>query len=69
MQDPIKNSKEMGLITGFIIGVIYSFLSLFVFSLLNGTFSFSITTINELLFSGILGSISGIISVNVIKKK
>lgn len=64
----LKNVKEMGLITGFIIGVVYTILAFLAFSLLNGCISFDKTLINDLLFGGIAGAIAGIIAVNIKKK-
>jgi len=65
----LKDLKEMGLITGFIIGVLYTLFAFFVFSLLNGSLSFTPSIINDLLFSGIAGSIAGVFVVNIFGKK
>lgn len=64
----LKKVKEMGLITGFLIGITYTILAFIVFSLLNGCFAFSTTLINDLLFGGIAGAIAGIIAVNLKRK-
>ena len=64
----LKNVKEMGLVTGFLIGCLYTFLAFFVFSLLNGGVSFSPSLINDLLFGGIAGGICGVMCVNLLKK-
>lgn len=64
----MKNIHEMGLISGFLIGCIYTFLAFLVFSLLNGSLHFDASLINDLLFGGIAGGIAGIISVNILKK-
>jgi putative membrane protein (TIGR04086 family) len=61
----LKKSKEMGLISGIIIGFIYTILSLLVFSILSGGFEISKTILNDLAFASIIGGISGIIAVNL----
>lgn len=65
----LKNIKEMGIISGFVVGILYTLFAFIVFSLLNGGFSFSPSFINDLLFGGIAGSIAGIVAVNFIGKK
>lgn len=64
----MKGSKEMGLITGFSIGIVYTILSFVIFSILNGGFVFNSSLINDLIFGGIAGGICGIVSVNFRKK-
>lgn len=64
----MKGCKEMGLITGFFIGLLYTLLAFVVFSLLNGAFNFNSSLINDLIFGGIAGGISGILAVNFRKK-
>ena len=66
--DGLKKLKEMGLITGFLIGVLYTALAFVVFSILNGGFVFEMSLINDLLFGGIAGGIAGIIAVNFKKR-
>lgn len=61
----LRKCKEMGLISGILIGFIYTILSFLVFSLLVGQFEFSKTIINDLAFASIIGGISGIIAVNL----
>ena len=56
-----------GFARGFAIGVIYTILSYTIFSILAGEFSFSLTSITDMLFGGIIGGISGIIVVNIKK--
>ncbi|MGI5842267.1 MAG: TIGR04086 family membrane protein [Christensenellales bacterium] len=65
----LKKSKEMGLISGLLIGFFYTMISFFVFSILSREFKFSKTLINDLMFGSIIGGISGIIAVNLKKKK
>lgn len=64
----LKKAKEMGLVTGFLIGVVYTILAFVVFSILNGHFSFERSLINDIIFGGIAGGIAGIVSVNFRKK-
>jgi len=64
----LNKMKEMGLITGFLIGIVYTLLAFFVFSILNGGFCFDGSLINDLIFGGIAGAIAGIVSVNFKRK-
>ena len=64
----LKSVKEMGLVTGFLVGVIYTILAFVVFSLLNGGMAFEKTLINDVIFGGIAGGIAGIVAVNFKKK-
>lgn len=64
----LKGTKEMGLITGFFIGIMYSLLAFVIFSILNGGFAFNMSIINDAIFSGVSGGLVGIICVNIIKK-
>ena len=64
----LKKCKEMGLISGLIIGVLYTFLAFVSFSILDGHFDFGISCINDLLFGAIFGAISGIIAINFKRK-
>lgn len=64
----MKKLNQMGLVTGLLIGLSYTLLAFIVFSILSGSFSFSITLFNDLLFGGIIGAICGIIAVNFRKK-
>lgn len=64
----LKKSDKMGLVTGLIIGLVYTILAFVVFSILDGHFEFSKTLVNDLLFGGIIGAICGIIAVNLRKK-
>lgn len=65
----LKKMNEMGLIAGFLIGFLYTVLAFFVFSLLNGGLSFNPSLINDLIFGGICGAISGVISVNLFSRR
>lgn len=63
----IKKVNQKGLITGTIVGLLYSILAFVVFSILNGGFSFEITLLIDILFGAISGAICGIICVNMKK--
>ena len=64
----LKKSKEMGLVTGLLIGLVYTAVSFLTFSILDGHFSFSTTLLNDLLFGSVIGAICGIIAVNLKRK-
>ncbi len=64
----LKKVKEMGLVSGFLIGVLYTFLAFVLFSALNGGFVFDATLVTDMLFGGIAGAIGGIVAVNFKKK-
>ena len=64
----LKKVKEMGLVTGFLIGVLYTILAFVVFSILNGGFCLEPTLLNDMLFGGIAGAIAGVVAVNFKKK-
>ena len=65
----LKKNKEMGLISGLLIGFLYTIVAFIAFSILDGGFEFSITFVNDLLFGAITGAICGIIAVNFRRKK
>ncbi len=66
----MKNIKEMGFITGLIIGLTYIIISFICFSILDSfTFEFNKTLLNDIIFGTIIGGISGIIAVNCKKSK
>lgn len=64
----LKKAKEMGFITGFLIGAIYTILAFLAFSLLNGSLVFETSLINDIIFGGMAGAISGIFAINLKKK-
>ncbi len=64
----LKKSKELGLVSGLLIGFIYTFLAFLVFSILAGSFSFDVTLFTDIVFGAIIGAICGIICVNIKKK-
>lgn len=64
----LNKSKDMGLISGIIIGLMFTIISFLAFSILDGNFDFGITLLNDCLFGSIVGGICGIIAVNLTKK-
>ena len=61
----MKKTKEMGFITGMIIGLLFTVFSFLVFSVLdNFTFEISKTLLNDIIFGTVIGGICGIIAVN-----
>ena len=64
----LKKSKDMGLISGLIIGFMFTIIAFVAFSVLDGHFVFGISLLNDCLFGAIVGGICGIISVNLRKK-
>ncbi len=63
----LKKCKELGLVSGLLIGFIYTLLAFLVFSILSGSFTFNITLLTDIVFGAIIGAICGIISVNIKK--
>lgn len=63
----LKSDNTKGLKKGMIIGALFSILSYVTFSLLSMHFSFGFNVIIDLLFAGIIGSICGIMVVNIRK--
>ncbi len=63
----IKKQKDMGLLKGFLIGLLFTIFAFLVFSLLDGAFSFDRTLLNDIIFGSIIGGICGIICVNLKK--
>lgn len=63
----LKKEKEMGLVSGLLIGLIYTMVAFLVFSILDGNFVFDRTLLNDIIFGGIMGAICGIICVNIKK--
>ena len=58
-----------GWLRGFVFGMIYVVISFVIFSLLNGSFNFGVSLLNDLVLVGVGGMISGIIAVNVKKTR
>lgn len=63
----LKKCKELGLVSGLLIGFIYTILAFLVFSILSGSFTFDITLLTDTVFGAVIGAICGIISVNIKK--
>ncbi len=63
----LKNEKKMGLVGGFLVGLIYTIIAFLSFSILDGSFSFDKTLLNDVIFGSIIGGICGIISINIKK--
>ena len=61
----LKFYKEKGWLKGMAIGIIYSILAFVVFSILSSQLSLSISTFLDVIFSAIVGGISGVIAVNL----
>ena len=59
--------KKNGLLYGLLIGLLFTVVAFLVFSLLDGTFCFDRTFLNDLIFGSIIGAICGIICVNLKK--
>jgi len=63
----MKRIKELGLVTGLLIGIFHTVLAFLVFSILGGMFQLDITFLTDIVFSAIIGAICGIICVNIKK--
>ncbi len=63
----LKKQKQKGLISGLLIGFVYTIVAFFAFSILNGAFNFDHTLLNDIVFGAIIGGICGIICVNLKK--
>lgn len=60
----LKKVPQKGLLTGSLIGVIYTILAFLVFSLLGGTFKLTFSFFNDVVFALIIGGLCGIFAVN-----
>ena len=60
----LKGNKSKGLLKGGVIGVLYTVLSYFIFSLLVSNFSFGLNLLYDILFLGLAGVVCGVIFVN-----
>ena len=60
----LKQYQQKGLITGALIGLIYTFLAFLIFSFLGGTFNLSLSLLVDGVFALIVGALCGIFSVN-----
>ncbi len=64
----MRKIKELGLVSGLVIGVLYTILAFLVFSILGGCFVFDLSLLTDIVFGAIIGAICGIICVNIKKK-
>ena len=60
-------NRENGFLKGLVIGIIYTILAYLIFSILARQFSFTLNSLTDMLFGGLIGGISGIIAVNLKK--
>ena len=65
----LKKVNQKGLLSGLLLGLVYTILAFVTFSALNGKFDFSKSLLTDILFGGIMGAICGVISVNLKKDK
>ena len=63
-----KKDKSALFFKGILLGIFYGALSYLIFSLLNGSFSVELTTLNDLVFNAIVGAIIGLF-LNLIRNK
>ena len=63
----LRKSKELGLVSGLLIGFIYTIVAFVIFSILGGVFAFDLTFLTDILFAAVMGAICGIICVNLKK--
>ena len=63
----LKKVKHNGIFNGLFIGFFFTILAFLVFSLLDGSFVFDRTFVNDLIFGTIIGAICVIICVNLKK--
>lgn len=64
----LKKSKEMGFVSGILIGFFYTVLAFLTFSAIDRNFEIKMSLLNDILFGAIIGGICGIIAVNLKKK-
>lgn len=63
----LRKCKELGLVSGLLIGFIYTLVAFLVFSILSGSFTFDLSLLTDAVFGAVIGAICGIISVNIKK--
>lgn len=64
----LKKQNNRGFLKGLVLGLCYYILSFIVFSILQGSFSVTLSNVIDLLLTTLMGGIIGIIVVNVIRK-
>lgn len=63
----LRKTGQKGLVTGIIVGLLYTTIAFVVFSILNGKFAFDITLLIDIIFGVAMGAICGAICVNLKK--
>lgn len=63
----LRKHKQLGLLNGILIGLLFTIVAFLVFSILDGAFCFDRTLLNDIVFGSIIGAICGIICVNLKK--
>lgn len=63
----MKKYRQNGLLTGLLIGLLFTVIAFLVFSILDGGFVFDRTLLNDIIFGSVIGAICGIICVNLKK--
>ena len=63
----LKKFNSYGLICGLLIGFLFTIFAFICFSILSGSFVFSLSLLTDVIFGSIIGGICGIISVNLKK--
>lgn len=63
----LRKTGQKGLVTGIIVGLLYTIIAFVVFSILNGKFAFDITLLIDIIFGVAMGAICGAICVNLKK--
>jgi putative membrane protein (TIGR04086 family) len=64
----LANNKEKGLLKGLFLGALYSIFTFAIFSILNNKWDFSLKLLFDTLFDMVVGSIFGMLVVNISKK-
>lgn len=63
----LKHDAQKGWFKGFLIGLIFSVIAYVLFSILSMEFSFSTSTLIDMVFSSLIGLIAGVLLVNLQK--
>ncbi len=63
----LKKQREMGLVSGLLIGLLFTIVAFLVFSILSGRFVFDLAFLYDIIFGSIIGGICGIICINIKK--
>ncbi len=65
----LQTDKQKGFVKGAVVGVCYTVIAFFVFSLLEGSFIFGKSLVFDILFASIIGCICGIFCANMPAKR